>query len=47
MSLTAAKMTDSLKDQLAQEEKDLKEELAAVSKSKVRASKQKKGKSKD
>lgn len=39
MSLTNAKMTDSLKDQLLQEEKDLKVELDAVAKAKTRASK--------
>lgn len=38
MSLTAAKM-GSLKDQLAQEEVDLKAELEAVAKDKARASK--------
>lgn len=42
MSLTAARMTNSLKDQLLQDEKDLKAELEAVVKSKKRAGKIKK-----
>lgn len=42
MSLTAAKMTDSLKDQLLEEEKALKEELAATTKAKGRAAKKEK-----
>jgi len=37
MSLTPAKMTNSLKDQLLQDERDLKAELEAVEKAKVRA----------
>ena len=41
-------MTDSLKDQLLQEERDLKAELEAVEKDKARAGKkEKKGKKKD
>lgn len=44
MSLTPAKMKDSLKDQLLQEEKDLKAELEAVEKAKHRAAKEEKGK---
>ncbi len=39
MSLTKAKMTGSLKDQLLQEEQDLEAELAAVKKGTVRAGK--------
>lgn len=48
MSLNPAKMQNSLKDQLDQEERDLKAELEAVTKSKVRADKKdKKEKKKD
>lgn len=47
MSLTAAKMQNSLKDQLLQEERDLKAELEAVEKAKDRATKAKKSKKDD
>lgn len=45
MSLTAAKMENSLKEQLLQEERDLKAELEAVEKAKGRASKKESKKS--
>ena len=45
MSLTNARMTDSLKDQLLAEEKELKVELEAVERAKSRAGK-KEGKKK-
>jgi hypothetical protein len=47
MSLTAAKMKGSLKDQLADEEVALKAELAAVEQDKVRAAKKEKVSQKD
>lgn len=43
MSLHSSKML-SLKDQLAEDEKNLKVELEAIAKAKVRASKEEKGK---
>lgn len=45
MSLTAAKMTGSLKEQLLEEERELRAELEAVEKDKKRAGK--KGKKED
>ena len=47
MSLTKARMTDSLKDQLSQEEKDLEAELAATKEAKARAGKKDKLPKKD
>jgi hypothetical protein len=48
MSLTPGKMTGSLKEQLLQQEKDLKAELEAIEKAKARAGKvDKKSKKKD
>jgi hypothetical protein len=47
MSLTEAKMQNSLKDQLLQDERDAKAELEAIAKAKPRASKAKKPKKAD